>query len=205
VFTGIVETTGIVRDVRHHDRAARIAVEADRVLERSRIGDSVAVNGVCLTVTGVTGRTFEADLGAETLQRTTLGKLRPGDIVNLETPLTLGAPLGGHLVQGHVDGVGRVVRRWPEGEAWWLALTAPPAVARYIVEKGSIAVDGVSLTVASGDGDQFTVCLIPHTCAVTTLGRAQPGTEVNLEADVLAKYVERLVAPYGGGRENVDE
>lgn len=199
MFTGIVEGTGVVRAVHSQDRSARIIVEADRLLEGTRIGDSIAVGGVCLTVTRVAGTAFEADLSAETLERTTLGRLRPGDVVNLETPLVLGERLGGHLVQGHVDGVGRVVRRWPEGDAWWLAVAAPPAVVRYIVEKGSIALDGVSLTVASADGDRFTVCLIPHTCAVTTLGRLEPGAEVNLEVDILAKYVERLGAPYSHG------
>ncbi len=199
MFTGIVETRGIVRAVHSHPQSARIVVEGGHFLEGTRVGDSIAVNGACLTVTRVAGDTFEADLSVETLARTTLRTLRPGDAVNLEAPLALGDSLGGHLVQGHVDGVGRVVRRWSEGEAWWLDLAAPPALTRYIVEKGSIAVDGVSLTVAARVGDRFTVCLIPHTCAVTTLGALQPGANVNLEVDILAKYVEQLATPYGRG------
>ncbi len=199
MFTGIVETRGIVRAVRSQPQSARIVVEGGHFLDGTRVGDSIAVNGACLTVTRVAGDTFEADLSAETLARTTLRTLRPGDAVNLEAPLALGDRLGGHLVQGHVDGVGRVVRRWQEGEAWWLDLAAPPALTRYIVEKGSIAVDGVSLTIAAREGDRFTVCLVPHTCAVTTLGALQPGAGVNLEVDILAKYVEQLAAPYGCG------
>lgn len=199
MFTGIVETRGIVRAVRSQPQSARIVVEGGHFLDGTRVGDSIAVNGACLTVTRVAGDTFEADLSAETLARTTLRTLRPGDAVNLEAPLALGDRLGGHLVQGHVDGVGRVVRRWQEGEAWWLDLAAPPALTRYIVEKGSIAVDGVSLTIAAREGDRFTVCLVPHTCAVTTLGALQPGAGVNLEVDILAKYVEQLAAPYGRG------
>ncbi len=188
-----------MRAVRSQPQSARIVVEGGHFLDGTRVGDSIAVNGACLTVTRVAGDTFEADLSAETLARTTLRTLRPGDAVNLEAPLALGDRLGGHLVQGHVDGVGRVVRRWQEGEAWWLDLAAPPALTRYIVEKGSIAVDGVSLTIAAREGDRFTVCLVPHTCAVTTLGALQPGAGVNLEVDILAKYVEQLAAPYGCG------
>ncbi len=199
MFTGIVETRGIVRAVHSQSQSARIVVEGGHFLDGTRVGDSVAVNGACLTVTRVAGDTFEADLTVETLARTTLRTLRPGDAVNLEAPLALGDRLGGHLVQGHVDGVGRVVRRWQEGDAWWLDLAAPPALTRYIVEKGSIAVDGVSLTIAAREGDRFTVCLVPHTCAVTTLGALQPGAGVNLEVDILAKYVEQLAAPYGRG------
>jgi len=199
VFTGIVETRGIVRAVHSQPQSARIVVEGGHFLDGTRVGDSIAVNGACLTVTRVAGDTFEADLTVETLARTTLRTLRPGDAVNLEAPLALGDRLGGHLVQGHVDGVGRVVRRWQEGEAWWLGLAAPPALTRYIVEKGSIAVDGVSLTIAAREGECFTVCLVPHTCAVTTLGALQPGAGVNLEVDILAKYVEQLAAPYGRG------
>jgi riboflavin synthase len=200
VFTGIVEGTGVVRAVRAHDRAARLAVDAGDHLRGARIGDSIAVNGVCLTVAATAGTVFEADLSAETLARTTLGDLRPGDAVNLERPLAVGDRLGGHLVQGHVDGVGRVIGRRGEGEASYLDIAAPRSLARYIVEKGSIAVDGVSLTVAAVSGDRFTVCLIPHTCAATTLGTLGSGAAVNLEADVLAKYVERLIASYAPER-----
>lgn len=196
MFTGIVEGTGVVRAVRTQDGSARLVVDAGELLRGTRIGDSIAVNGVCLTVVATTATMFEADLSPETLERTTLGELRSGGTVNLERPLALGDRLGGHLVQGHVDGVGRVVGCRKEEEAWSLEIAAPPHVVRYVVEKGSIAVDGVSLTVAAASGDRFTVCLIPHTFAVTTLGGLGPGAVVNLEADVLAKYVERLVVPY---------
>ncbi len=200
MFTGIVEGTGVVRAVRTQDGSARLVVDAGELLRGTRIGDSIAVNGVCLTVVATTATMFEADLSPETLERTTLGGLQPGSAVNLERPLVVGDRLGGHLVQGHVDGVGRVVVCRKEGEAWSLEIAAPPHVERYVVEKGSIAVDGVSLTVTAASGDRFTICLIPHTCAVTTLGALGPGAVVNLEADVLAKYVERLVASYAPDR-----
>ena len=196
MFTGIVEGTGIVRAVQGDRDAVRLRIEAGREL---RVGDSIAVGGACLTVTKVDGGIFDADVTPETLARTTLGGLRPGDPVNLERPVAVGERLGGHVVQGHVDGVGRVVRRDPQGDAWWLEVDAPPAVARYIVEKGSVAVDGVSLTVARRMGTRFTVCLVPHTMAVTTLGRVEAGAGVNLEADILAKYVEHLLEPYAAG------
>lgn len=195
MFTGIVEGTGIIRQVVTRERSARLTVEAGRFLDGARVGDSIAVNGVCLTLARVAGPAFEADLSAETLQRTTLGRLRPGVAVNLERPVALGDRLGGHLVQGHVDGVGTVRSRRRDGDAWWVEITAPPGVMRYVVEKGAIAVDGVSLTVARLAEDRFTVCLVPHTCAVTTLGTLAPGRQVNLEVDVLARYVERLIAP----------
>ncbi len=196
MFTGIVEGTGVVRAVHAGREAVRLHIQAGSDIQGTNVGDSLAVSGVCLTVTGIAGATFEADLTAETIARTTLGGLRPGDFVNLERPVAVGGRLGGHMVQGHVDGVGRVVRRDPQGEAWWLEVDAPPSVVRYIVEKGSVAVDGVSLTVAQRTGHQFTVCLIPHTVAVTTLGRLEAGAAVNLEADILAKYVERLLGSY---------
>ncbi len=194
MFTGIVEGTGVVRQIVTRERSARLTVEAGRFLDGARVGDSIAVNGVCLTVARVAGQAFDADLSAETLRRTTLGRLRPGVAVNLERPVALGDRLGGHLVQGHVDGVGTVRARRRDGDAWWVEIAAPPGVMRYVVEKGSIAVDGVSLTVAQVAGDRFTVCLIPHTCAVTTLGTLAPGRQVNLEVDVLARYIERLIA-----------
>jgi len=201
MFTGIVETAGIVRAVVPGEGAARLVVEAGAFLDGARVGDSIAVNGVCVTITRAGGPLFEADLGAETLRRTTLGHLRPGVRVNLERPLAVGDRLGGHLVQGHVDGIGRVLERRQEGQGWWVEIAVPAALARYIVEKGSITVDGVSLTVASTGADRFGVSLIPHTCAVTTLGHLQADAYVNLEVDVLAKYVERLVGAYAGVRD----
>ena len=196
MFTGIVEGTGVVRVVQPARDSIRLRIEAECDIAGAKVGDSIAVSGACLTVTGIAGRTFDADVTPETIARTTLGGLRPGDVVNLERPVAVGDRLGGHVVQGHVDGVGRVVRLDPQGEAWWLEVDAPSAVARYIVEKGSVAVDGVSLTVARRRDNRFTVCLIPHTIAVTTLGRLEAGAGVNVEVDIFAKYVERLVGSY---------
>ncbi len=197
MFTGIVAATGTVRALEPRDRSVRLSVEARDLVRGTRVGDSIAVNGVCVTIVSLGGGTFEADLAAETLRRTTLGRLEAGAFVNLELPLALGDRLGGHIVQGHVDGVGRVTARRAEGDAWWVEVAAPAELMRYVIEKGSVTVDGVSLTVTAAAGDRFTVCLIPHTCEVTTLGRLEPGAEVNLEMDVLAKYVERLVTAPG--------
>jgi riboflavin synthase len=211
MFTGIVEELGEVAGVEDLGDAARITISCPRVAAESGRGDSVAVNGVCLTVTARTGTAFTADVMAETLRRSSLGMLIPGSPVNLERPLRLDGRLGGHLVQGHVDGAGTLLSRTP-GQHWdVLRIAVPPALARYLVDKGSIAVDGVSLTVsATGTGDAgggpwFEVSLIPTTLELTTLGRAQPGSIVNLEVDVIAKYVERLTtgdgpAPGSGGR-----
>jgi riboflavin synthase len=173
---------------------ARLFIDAGSILNEAPLhaGDSIAVNGVCLTAVALERGAFAADLSDETLSRTTLGRLAPGALVNLERPLPATGRLGGHIVQGHVDGVGRVVALHEEAEGRRLEIEGPLALARYIVDKGSIAVDGVSLTVAGVTGRRFGVALIPHTCAVTTLGSLEPGTEVNLEVDILAKYVERL-------------
>jgi riboflavin synthase len=189
VFTGIVEELGTVVSVDRRGDSARLVIEAKAVLDDSRLGDSIAVNGCCLTVVDLAPGTWSADAVAETLKRTNLGELRPGDPVNLERPMALGGRLGGHLVQGHVDGIGRVVVPAPD-----LRIEAPGAVRRYLVEKGSVTVDGISLTVVSVDGDGFTVAVIPHTMAVTTLGAKGAGQAVNLEVDVIAKYAERLLA-----------
>jgi riboflavin synthase len=203
VFTGIVEELGAVVAVeRLEEEAARLTLRAARVLADARHGDSIAVNGVCLTVAASAPDegTFTADVMKETLDRTSLGGLRPGDPVNLERSATLATRLGGHLVQGHVDGVGTVRRREPAKHWELVEIDLPPALARYVVEKGSIAVDGVSLTVAALHSDpggdlhgSFTVSLIPTTLELTTLGRRKPGDAVNLEVDVIAKYVERLL------------
>jgi riboflavin synthase len=198
MFTGIVEELGEVVSVEHLDGAARITVRGPQVTADARAGDSIAVNGTCLTVTGLSGSDFTADVMAETLRRTGLGDLAPGSPVNLERSLRVGDRLGGHLVQGHVDEVGTVVSR-VTGDRWDVVrITVPPRLARYLVEKGSVAVDGVSLTVSAlsgGPGEQpwFEVSLIPATLAATTLGRVQPGAGVNLEADVIGKYVERML------------
>jgi riboflavin synthase len=202
MFTGIVEGTGTVVTM---DRppagggAARMEVEAPWLAGGLAVGDSVAVDGCCLTVVAGGPDRFAADVVAETLRRTALGRLTAGARVNLERPLALGGRLGGHLVQGHVDGVGQVLERRAVGEGGEeVKVELPDDLARYVVEKGSIAVDGVSLTVAGvGDG-WFAVALVPHTLATTTLGERAPGDPVHLEVDVVAKYVERLVQPWSG-------
>ena len=199
MFTGIVEELGEVVDLAGHAGGAHLRVRAGALLAGARPGeirpgDSIAVSGVCLTITVLDGRAFAADLAAETLRRTTLGSLRPGDAVNLERPLRVDQRLGGHIVQGHVDGVGTITVIRPESEGVWMEITPPPTLMPYLAEKGSVAVDGVSLTVAElPGGDRFAVALIPHTLAVTTLGRKVLGDQVNLEVDILAKYVERLL------------
>jgi riboflavin synthase len=190
MFTGIVEEQGevLARD------GARIRIGASTVLEGAGIGDSTAVNGCCLTIVAMGEGWWEADVSDETFDRTTLGGLAVGDLVNLERPVRLADRLGGHLVQGHVDAVGTVVEPAPA-----LRVALPEGLGRYIVEKGSITVDGVSLTVVEVDDTSFTVAVIPHTAAVTTLGPARAGTPVNLEVDVMAKYAEKLLAGHGVG------
>lgn len=186
MFTGIIEEIGRV-EARHD---GRFTFAAATVIDDLAPGGSVAVNGCCLTAVSVGPGQWTADVVEETLRRTTLGSLSPGDPVNLERPVRLADRLGGHLVQGHVDGVGEVVDAPPE-----LRVRVVPALRRYLVEKGSVAVDGCSLTVAAALDDSFTVAVIPHTAGATTLGRLRPGSRVNVEVDVLAKYVERLLAP----------
>jgi riboflavin synthase len=193
VFTGLVETTAHVRRVEPDGEGVRLEIESQLAAELSQ-GDSIAVNGVCLTAIDPGPEAFSADVMAETLRRSSLGPLAEGDSVNLELPLRAGDRLGGHMVQGHVDGTGTVADTRDEGFARLVRIEADPALLRYVVEKGSIAVDGVSLTVADVDESSFTVSLIPETLERTTLGQATPGRLVNLEVDVLAKYVEKLVA-----------
>ena len=197
MFTGIVEELGRVAAVEHDGDSARLTVVGPLVASDARHGDSIAVNGVCLTVVDVVGEGgglgFTADVMGETLARSSLGDVAPGSAVNLERAAALDSRLGGHLVQGHVDGTGEVLSRTPH-EAWEVVrLSLPDGLARYVVEKGSITVDGVSLTVSAVGDDWFEVSLIPTTLALTTLGAAAPGTRVNLEVDVIAKYVERLL------------
>jgi riboflavin synthase len=201
VFTGIVEEVGTLVVREDATDSAVLRIQAQRVLEDVALGDSIAVNGVCLTVTDVKDGVWSTDVMAETLRRSSLGKAGAGDRVNLERAVTPHTRLGGHLMQGHVDGVGRILTRTP-GDAWEVVRIAlPPALARYVVEKGSIAVDGVSLTVSAVSPADlpepwFEVSLIPTTLRETTLGARTPGDPVNLEVDVIAKYVERLL----GGR-----
>jgi riboflavin synthase len=192
VFTGLVQDLGLLDAVDATGDGARLRLRTALAAE-VREGDSVAVNGVCLTATAVDADGFAADVMHETLRRSSLAQAAPGGRVNLELPLRASDRLGGHVVQGHVDGVGRVAAVREEGFARVVTVAAPPELLRYVVEKGSIAVDGVSLTVARLDDDGFDVSLIPETLERTTLGAAAPGDTVNLEVDVLAKYVERLV------------
>ncbi len=182
MFTGIVEELGTVAAT-----APRLRIEAAKVLDGAGLGDSTAINGCCLTIVALGDGWFEADVSDETLRRTTLGGLAPGDVVNLERPVRLSDRLGGHIVQGHVDGVGEVLAPAPD-----LRIGLPADLAHYVIQKGSITVDGVSLTAVDPSDDAFSVAVIPHTAEVTTLGRRRPGDRVNLEVDVIAKYVERL-------------
>ncbi|MCZ7526076.1 MAG: riboflavin synthase [Acidimicrobiia bacterium] len=194
MFTGIVEELGRVRGVEPRSGGARLEIEASTVLTDAELGASIAVNGCCLTVVELGPGWWAADAVTETLERTCLGDLAPGDPVNLERPVRLEDRLGGHLVQGHVDGVGRVAGRrpLPDGSTR-VTVEVPAPLLRYVVEKGSVAVDGVSLTVAALGRDGFDVAVIPHTGEVTTLGHKDVGAPVNIEVDVLAKYVERLL------------
>jgi riboflavin synthase len=194
MFTGIVEELGSVRSVTANEGGARFVFESEIVLDDIELGASIAVNGCCLTVTAHDETTWSADAVIETLARTNLGGLAAGDGVNLERPVRLADRLGGHMVQGHVDATGTVRSREPQPDGSELiTIDAPDDVLRYVVHKGSITVDGVSLTVARRADDGFAVALIPHTLAVTTLGARAPGDRVNLEADLIAKYIERLM------------
>jgi riboflavin synthase len=195
MFTGIVAELGEVTGVEHHGDAAGLTIRGST--EGVALGESIAVNGVCLTVTGILGGTFTADVMGETLNRSGLGALTPGDPVNLERSVRLADRMGGHLVQGHVDATATIISRTPAGHWDQVRISLPGSIARYVVEKGSIAVDGVSLTVSALSDGWFEVGLIPETLKRTTLGTRKPGDVVNLEVDVIAKYVERLLAQEG--------
>ncbi len=194
MFTGIVEEVGTLRSIRPGAASYALDLGAALVMESAAVGDSILTDGVCLTVTSLRRDGFTADAMPETVRRTTLSERRPGDRLNLERAMTLRSRLGGHLVSGHVDGVGVVSAVAPEDNALVVELEAPEAVARMTVDQGSIAVDGVSLTVVAVAGDRISVSLIPHTASVTTLGRLKPGAHVNLEADLIAKYVYAFVS-----------
>lgn len=200
MFTGIIEEIGEVRALRRGAKSFSLEVGARKVLEGTQVGDSIATNGVCLTVTRMGEGWFAADVVPETVERTALQSLRAGSRVNLERALTLASRLGGHLVAGHVDATGRIVSRREDDTALWLTVEAEPRILRYVVEKGSIAIDGVSLTVARADGHTFSVSLIPHTQGTTTLHERRAGDRVNLENDMIVKYVEKLMgkSPEGG-------
>ncbi|MGB9376152.1 MAG: riboflavin synthase [Mycobacteriales bacterium] len=197
MFTGIIEELGVVTAREDLSEAARLRVRGSRVVSGSLPGESIAVNGVCLTVVECDGEEFTADVMRETLDRSSLGALRIGDAVNLERPVTLDTRLGGHLVQGHVDGVGVIVARTPHEHWEVVRISLPDGLGRYLVTKGSVTVDGISLTVVDVTDDEFTVSLIPTTLALTTLGNRMVGSPVNLEVDIIAKYVEKLLSARG--------
>ncbi|MFJ9177163.1 riboflavin synthase [Streptomyces sp. NPDC102360] len=200
MFTGIVEELGEITAVENLDDACRFRVRGPVVTDGAGHGDSIAVNGVCLTVVEHEGDEFTADVMAETLKRSSLGALTTGSRVNLERPMVADGRFGGHVVQGHVDGTGTIVDRTPS-EHWEIVkISLPAELSKYVVEKGSITVDGVSLTVVEAADDYFTISLIPTTLALTTLGVKQAGDPVNLEVDIIAKYVERMLGTQGGAR-----
>lgn len=200
MFTGIIEELGEIKTVRRGRHSAVLDIAAKKVLEGTRVGDSIAANGVCLTVAALGDTSFSADVMPETMARSNLGSLKPGDRVNLERALCLNGRLGGHLVAGHVDGKGRIVDRVQDEIAIWLTVSASPEFLHYMVCKGSVAVDGVSLTIAFVDSAVFKVSVIPHTQAMTTLTSKRIGEQVNLENDLVAKYVEKLVEREGAGQ-----
>ena len=195
MFTGIVEELGVIRSIRREGCSAVLSIGAHLVLEDLKIGDSVAVNGVCLTVVSLAPDGFTADVMHETLDRSSLGALSTGSPVNLERAMAANGRFGGHIVSGHIDGTGRISAIRRDGNALWYTVEASPALLRYIVEKGSITIDGISLTVAAVTGTDFSVSLIPHTASVTVLGRKRRGDIVNLETDIIGKYVEKLLTP----------
>ncbi len=197
MFTGIIEELGHVREVESRGEDARIVIEAVTVTEGSNDGDSIAVNGVCLTALDVKPDSFAADVSRETLQRSTLGSLQPGSPVNLERAVTPATRLGGHIVQGHVDARGRFLGAESHDESWTFRIGYPKEIARYLVFKGSIAVEGISLTIAGLSDDYFEIAVIPKTWEVTNFSHLKPDDEVNLEVDVIAKYVERILIAQG--------
>lgn len=199
MFTGIVEEIGVIEAIQRRDRFVQLSIKASVVTEDLKLGDSVSTNGVCLTVTALTGNGFTADVMAQTLRVTSLRDLNPGSKVNLERAMAANGRFGGHMVSGHVDGIGRIQRIERETEAIWLTIAAEEKQMKYLVDKGSIAIDGVSLTAAVVGQDFFKVSLIPHTAQATTLGFKKAGDSVNLECDVIGKYVEKMLSGRQGG------
>ncbi|MFQ5854629.1 MAG: riboflavin synthase [Anaerolineae bacterium] len=194
MFSGIVEEVGKVASIRRRGEIVEVTIAASQVLGGTELGDSLAINGTCLTVTRLTDSSFTVELSPETLRRTNLGDLQPGAGVNLERSLAVGGRIGGHFVQGHIDGTGQVQSLTPEGESIMVRFTAPPSLMRYVVPKGYIAIDGMSLTIVERDADSFTVAFIPYTLAHTIAGSYNAGDRVNLEADIIGKYVENILA-----------
>ena len=201
MFTGIIEEKGKIRKVLSGKESGSVEIKASVVLEGTKIGDSIAVNGVCLTVTSLKADGFTADVMPETLRRTNLGKLSIGAEVNLERAMAAGGRFGGHMVSGHIDGTGVIKSLKPEGNAVWVSINAAPDILHLIVEKGSICIDGISLTVAYVDDEEFRVSIIPHTGSETTLLAKKAGDIVNLENDIVGKYIEKLINPYSPTQE----
>lgn len=199
MFTGLIEEVGTVQEIRTAGKAIHLKLRAPSILEDVALGDSIAVNGICLTVTHYDGGSFTVDVVPETMRRTTLHELSVGSPVNLERAMAMGKRFGGHIVSGHVDGIGRIVEIVDEDIAKVVRFSAPSEVLRYLVEKGSITIDGVSLTVMDVASDSFRVSVIPHTWQVTVLRHRRVGSVVNLECDIIGKYVERLLMPYAPG------
>ena len=199
MFTGLIEEVGTIQNVRRGARSCVLTIGCKKVLEGSQIGDSIAVNGVCLTVTSMGGSYYTADVMAETMNRSSLGQLSTGAKVNLERAMPANGRFGGHIVSGHIDGTGTVQSIEPDDNAVWYTIAAKADLLRYIVEKGSITIDGISLTVAKVSHTDFTVSLIPHTGEETTLLKHRSGEIVNLETDIIGKYVEKLIQPKSGG------
>lgn len=193
MFTGLIEETGMVKSINMGNHSGILSIQANDVLKDTKIGDSIAVNGVCLTVTGISGNTFQADVMAETYRRSSLGYLKINSRVNLERAMLAGGRFGGHIVSGHIDGTGIVKDITIEENAIWYSITTDSKLLKYIIEKGSITIDGISLTVAYADQSSFKVSIIPHTRAITTLKDRKVGDLVNLECDMIGKYVERLL------------
>lgn len=193
MFTGIIEEVGTIKGIQKGEKSSKLTILAHKVLQETILGDSISTNGVCLTVTKLGLDWFEADVMAETLRRSNLNELTLGSSVNLERAVQLNSRLGGHLVSGHIDGLGQIVSKRKEDNAVWITVNAPEHLLKYVVEKGSIAIDGISLTVAKVEETYFSVSIIPHTGQETTLLNKRPGDSVNLEVDMISKYVEKLL------------
>jgi riboflavin synthase len=195
MFTGIIEEVGRVTNIGHENENRRLTVSASRLVKELKKGDSIAVSGVCLTAVEITPKSFGADLAEETWHRTSFSRIKTGALVNLELPMRANGRFGGHIVQGHVDGTGQFValEEIPGADNYWLRVEIPPELARYVIFKGSLSIEGISLTVAKVEGTQVTVAVIPHTTEMTNLKSLRPGDPVNLEVDLIAKYVERMM------------
>ena len=204
MFTGLIEEVGHIRNVIDSHGTKRITITAPQIARQLKLGESVSVNGVCLTALEITAESFQADLAQETISRTSLAHLDPDSLVNLELPTRAGAPLGGHVVQGHVDGVGKLLSLEPmsedENKDWQLVFELPAGIEKYVVSKGSIVIEGISLTVANIENQKVTIAIIPHTYEVTNLKSLQPGDLINVEVDVMAKYAEKISQQESGTR-----